>query len=188
MRQFSLITRMPQHIWLLRGYAGSGKDTAATILARLTNGTISSFASAVKDEVAMMYEFKREVLDTQEGKQRYVHFANGTSKTLRDLLIEHGQGQKQRNKDPQYWAKRLQAPPTTHWILSDWRFVAEKECLEYRFPEATFHTVHIQRDSIQAMATETEHELDGQPCQFVWPNNGTLQDLEHVVQDSVIGV
>jgi hypothetical protein len=177
---------MPQHIWLLKGYAGSGKDTSAEILVHNVNGTISSFASAVKDEVAIMYEFQREVLDTQEGKQRPVHFADGTCKTLRDLIIEHGQGQKQLYNDPQYWAKRLAAPQTDHWILSDWRFLAELDCLKSRFPEAQIHTVHIQRDSIRPMSSETEHELDGYPCEFVWPNNGSIQDLEQLVQGTVI--
>jgi hypothetical protein len=174
----------PTHIWLLRGYAGSGKDTAAMILSRLTGGTISSFASAVKDEVAGMYDFDRSVLDTQEGKQRRVHLADGTCKTLRDLLIQHGQGQKQETGDPQYWAKRLQVPNTTHWILSDWRFLAEWICLQARFPEAIFHTMQIVRDSVNPLDTETEHELDGVVC-VVWPNNGTIQDLEQYIQDTV---
>jgi hypothetical protein len=176
---------MVHTIWLLKGYAGSGKDTAAAMLARLTAGKCSSFASAVKDEVAAMYEFQREVLDTQEGKQRRVHFADGTCKTLRDLIIQHGEGQKQVYKDKQYWAKRVRAPTTDHWILSDWRFLAELECLKTRFPEARIHTVHIQRDSVQPMNNPTEHELDEIPCDIVWANNGSLQDLEQLVQDTV---
>lgn len=173
-----------QHIWLVHGYAGSGKDTAAALLAsQVKNATISSFASAVKDEVALMYEFDRPYLDTQAGKERIVGFVDGSVHTIRDLIISHAQTQKITYTDPQYWAKRVNpTPETEHWILSDWRFLAEYECLKTRFPNIPIHTLYIYRPSVIPLATETEHELDGFVSEFKVDNSGSLLYLANQLQ------
>lgn len=149
------------HIWLLSGYAGSGKDTIAAMMFEILGSfgvAQSSFASAVKDEVSVLYEVTRESLDTQEGKARVLHFADGSSETVRTLLIQHAETTKAAH-DPAVWANKLQAPNTTHWILSDWRFLVERETFLQRFPGAVVHTVRIVRPSVQPLATYTEHEL-----------------------------
>ena len=147
------------HILLLSGYAGSGKDTIAAMMLEILGSEASqaSFAGAVKDEVAVMYDLTRESLDTQAGKARVLHFADGTRKTVRDLLIEHAQTTKV-TEGQAVWANRLQKPNTDYWILSDWRFLAERDAIQ-RFPDATIHTVRIVRPSVEPLATYTEHEL-----------------------------
>ena len=176
----------PQHIWLLRGYAGSGKDTVANIMMNLLGHQqtcIGAFASAVKDEVAAMYEFDRATLDDPVQKNRHVKLANGRIATIRDLIIDHAEGEKQITGDPAVWAYRVfPKEGIQHWILSDWRFKEEYQALRVRFPKARFHTVHIQRPSVEPLASYTEHELDGTPTNAVIENVGSLLYLGSQVQ------
>ncbi len=167
----------PQTIWLISGYAGSGKDTTADMLENLIGPTIcvrDSFAGAVKDEVAAMYDFDRAYLDTAEGKARRIRLADGTHKTVRELLIEHAESTKVSTGDPAVWAKRLQAPVAPHWILSDWRFLDELFALRMRFPHAAIYTLRVQRPGVEIMDTRTEHELDGFVTQYTIENSGSL--------------
>ena len=165
---------MVEHIWLLAGYAGSGKDTAAQLLLSvLGDGAIGSFAGVVKDEVAQLYDIPRSSLDTQEGKATIVHFPTRTI-TARNLLIEHAEGEKKRTGDPAIWAQRIQPPPTSHWILSDWRFLDELLYLRFRFPSAAIHTLRIVRPDVHPLSTYTEHELDGFVFDHTIDNSGSL--------------
>ena len=173
----------PEHIWLIRGYAGSGKDTAAAIIAKnLSRANITAFASAVKDFVAAAYDIDRASLDTQEGKRKLV----GEGVTVRDLLIEHAQSEKVKHGDPAIWAKRVQPPPNTvHWILSDWRFLAELKCFRFRFPKSKIHTIEIVRNGITPLETETEHELDGFVCDVVLDNSSSRISLGNQIEHKI---
>lgn len=174
------------HIWLLHGYAGSGKDTAGALLKdMLPHAALTSFAAAVKDEVAVMYELDRPLLDTQEGKQKWLYFADGSHKQVRTLLIEHGEGQKRVHGNPAIWAERVQMPECQNWIFTDWRFLAELETMRRRFPDAAIHTVRILRPDIEPLATPTEHELDTFPSEFVAENSGSLLFLANQLRDII---
>ena len=174
-----------QHIWLFCGYAGSGKDTAAVLLASLVPCQRNSFAGAVKDEVSILYEFERAYLDTEAGKNRLIKFADGTFKTVRQLIIDHAESQKQETGNPAYWAEKLQAPTTPHWILSDWRFLAELASFRTRFPDAKIHTVRVVRPGVEPLATHTEHELDGFGCEHLLQNSGSLLYLSSQLKELV---
>jgi hypothetical protein len=167
----------PQIIWLISGYAGSGKDTTAELLVNLIGPTLctrDSFAGAVKDEVAAMYEFDRAYLNTAEGKARRIRMPDGTVKTVRELIIEHAESTKAATEDPAIWAKRLTSPSTPHWILSDWRFLDELIALRMRFPQAVIYTLRVKRPGVEHMNTYTEHELDGYVTQYTIENSGSL--------------
>lgn len=172
-------------IWLLRGFAGSGKDTVAAILRScLDHAEQSSFASAVKDEVAAMYEFDRAYLDTQEGKARIVRMADGTFCTVRDLIIEHGQSEKKRHDDLAVWARRVKpSEMTREWILSDWRFPEEFQCLQERFPDTQICTIHIYRNSIVPLTDATEHQLDTFKTDYQIDNSSSITELEQKIRE-----
>ncbi len=172
---------MVEHIWLFSGYAGSGKDTAAQLLVPLlgdSNATIGSFAGAVKDEVATLYGIPRHLLDSQQGKAQF----HESGLTYRQLLIEHAEGEKKRTQNPSIWATRIQAPPTSHWILSDWRFLDELLHIRFRFPKAAIHTVRITRPSVHPSNSYTEHELDSAIFDTVLDNSGSLLHLTKQIQ------
>lgn len=165
----------PKHIWLITGYAGSGKDTTANILADLlTDVATSSFASAVKDDVASMYNFNRAHLDTQEGKAQKICLPTGC-KTVREILIEHAEATKTVTHQG-IWAERLIAknPSVTHWILSDWRFIEELIVLRSRFPCARIHTLRVKRPSIIPSESYTERQLDDYIYEYTIENTGSI--------------
>ncbi len=167
------IPQTPQTIWLISGYAGSGKDTTADILTNLLGHhlvTRNSFAGAVKDEVAKLYDLDRAELDTPHGKARKL--SDGL--TVRDLIIYHAETTKAKENDPAIWAKRIRAPNTPHWILSDWRFLDELLHLRMRFPHAAVNTIRVQRPTVEPLETATEHELDSFVCQYTIENSGSL--------------
>ncbi len=165
----------PQVIWLISGYAGSGKDTTADILTNLLGQhvvTRDSFAGAVKDEVAALYDLDRAELDTTQGKAALL--PNDPTKTVRDLIIHHAETTKTSEGDPAIWAKRIRAPNTPHWILSDWRFLDELLHLRMRFPHAALYTLRVHRPTVEPLETATEHELDSFICQYTIENSGSL--------------
>jgi hypothetical protein len=176
----------PEHIWLICGYAGSGKDTAAGILAKnLARSSISSFASAVKDFVARQHNLERQLFDTQEGKRQRVD----SRRTIRDLLIEYAESEKLNYGDLAIWARRLNPPANTvHWILSDWRFLAELDCFRERFPKTHIHTIRIVRNGVVPLETETEHELDGVHCDVVLDNSSSRIALGNQIESKIHGV
>jgi hypothetical protein len=179
----------PNTIWLISGYAGAGKDTAAAIMLEAfgrQEAAVGSFAGAVKDEVAHIHSIPRTLLDTQAGKATY-HVSSGT--TVRELIIAHAEGEKERTCDPYIWARRISPPPATtiqHWILSDWRFPAEYICLRERFPNATIHTVRIVRgDGCIDVDSYTEHALDAFQFDHVLDNSGSLLFLTKQIHEMI---
>ena len=176
-------------LWLLTGYAGSGKSAAAVALHRsLPNSRCIAFADAVKDDVAATYGLKRHMCDTQDGKRTRITTAEG-SKTIRDLLIEHAEQEKAATGNPGVWAALVAlqmeaAPHVDHWIVHDWRFHAERETLRSCFPQATIVTLRIQRHGVAPTAHRTEHELDDLEMETV-RNSGTIEELREALRAKV---
>jgi hypothetical protein len=165
------------HVWLLAGYAGSGKTTAAYLLAKhLPKSRLLAFADRVKDEVAEQYGLPRPLLDTQEGKASLYK----DTQTVRDLLIQLSAERKHTMNNPAIWAeyvkKELQNPDIEHWIVHDWRYKAEYDCMK-SVPDIVLHTLRIQTH--RAPPTHpSERELDDQPIETTVWNTGSLEELE----------
>ena len=172
-----------RNIWLLSGHAGTGKDTAAAIMLEVlgsNRSAISSFAGAAKDAAAARYGIDRDLFDSQAGKATII----ASGKTVRELLIEHAEGEKVRTNDSYIWVKRL-APPAEsvmHWILSDWRFLAEHAALKAQYPCSRIHTIRIER-TVGASDSYTEHELDGVDFEARLDNSGSLLHLKQQILD-----
>ncbi len=177
----------PEYIWLLSGYAGSGKDTAGSILEGLlenTNVWTTSFAAQPKLEVSNMYSIPLELLNSQEGKQSLIPLSDGTQKQVRTLLIEYAQGKKKETNNPYIWAECLQpSNPAKHWILTDWRFLGELECLQRRFPNTRIITLRVLKPDVIPLKSETEHELDTYMCNFSLDNSGSLLYLANQLNE-----
>ena len=171
------------HIWLLAGYAGSGKTTAGNILhTLLANSCMTAFAKKVKDCVASHYELDRDLCDTQEGKASIV--IGNTS--VRQLLIEYSLQQKQIHNDA-YWAnfvkEEIVANPSVDWIIHDWRYLAEYVTIQ-TIPNAIVHTIRIHNPRVQGIKVPSEQELDTFPMSIL-VNDGTLEDLTNRLHDLI---
>lgn len=82
----------------ITGLIGSGKDTAADYLCTFHGFKRMSFASALKDAVAIIFNWDRELLE-------------GSTKASREW----------REQVDEWWAERLNIPHLTpRWVLQQW--------------------------------------------------------------------
>jgi hypothetical protein len=173
-------------LWFIAGYSKSGKTTVGDLLTEITKGNHTTFAKAVKDDVARITGIERTLFETQTGKA--ATYVNG--KTGRQLLIEHAAIEKERTGNPAYWAVKVgdeiaAAPSTADWILSDWRYKAEIEHICQRFPERRCITIHIERPGNIPSSSPSEHELDDETYDYNILNSGSLMYLGAQIQNIV---
>lgn len=182
-----LVQETAMDIYLLSGYAGSGKSHVSKLLEGLyANVRRTSFAKRVKDDVARIYSIPRDICDTQEGKKLFVMTATG-DKQVRELLIEYATKMKQTTDNPAIWAdyvvtEILANPEVTTWILDDWRFKKEYERLRSAIPSARIHRFRIYNSSVKPLEDPSEHDLDDEPMDFEILNTGTSEELISVLQ------
>ena len=170
------------NIYLLAGYAGSGKSCAGALLqSMLPNSACLAFATQIKDDVAHVYNIPRHLFDTQEGKQSTVTVSHGTF-TLRELLIEYSQHGKDVTNDDAIWAKGVvdeirKTPTVMNWIIHDWRYTYEYTTLRDAFPQALIHRIRIHRPSVIPQHIPSEQSLENYPVdQTVW-NTRDIKEL-----------
>lgn len=176
-------------IFLLSGYAGSGKTTAGDLLCGLLGPSTRStaFATAVKDQVAEMYGFSRHWCDSPRGKQNIISTADCGKKTVRQLLIEHSAAMKWEHGNPGYWAdivaEEIAKEPVADWVIHDWRYKREIQTLRVAFPDAQFITLRIQRASVIPLMDPSEHDLDEFVVDHDIQNDTTEHDLKQKLAD-----
>lgn len=165
-------------VYLLAGYAGSGKTTAGALLEKLIPDVRTiAFADAVKKEVAELYNFPHELCFSQSGKASVVY----EGKTVRQLLIEHSYEKKQLY-GADVWAQKvvntIKSVKDTNWIIHDWRYVEEYNCLR-RNLDAKLITMRIVRSSVLPLDIPSEHDLDNTPVDFTIYNDSNIIDLQN---------
>ena len=173
-------------IFLLSGYAGSGKDTFADILIQMFESKGKSykkyaFADEVKKDISNIYKdsLSSESLLTQEGKAKLIETTEGV-KTARQLLIEHSANMKKVHGD-NYWAQivcsQIDSSIDIH-IISDWRYDIEYETIHSYFHSELIITVRINRPYISVSSDPSEHELDYKIFDYVVKNYSDLENLK----------
>lgn len=172
-------------IYMIAGYAGSGKSTAGTILMTLCGAGAQrrAFGDAVKDDVSRMYNVPRHLLDTQEGKRMMWATPNG-EKTLRTLLIEHSAAMKVEHENDGYWADKVveSINPEFPTIIHDWRYGIEYERIKARFQQETIITIRIVRNAVIPLDDPSEHCLDDMYTTYTITNDRTIDELYNSLQ------
>jgi len=174
-------------IFLLTGYAGSGKTTAGEILMKLLENygaKSAAFGDCVKEETALLYDFPLDLAYSQEGKNTVVHTIKG-QKTVRQILIDYSLEMKQIHGND-IWAKKIvdkmcQFPEYFPWIIHDWRFIEELDTIKRSF-YIKIITIRILRPDIVSLDTPSEHQLDDCETDHTVINDGTLEDLTDKVK------
>ena len=168
------------NIWLIAGYAGSGKTTVGELLAKKLSAGLTAFAKEVKNQLAAQL---RVWMDTQEGKARQLN--------IRQLLIDFS-ADKKKEKGEAVWAEYVaneiaQSFDQKNWVIHDWRYVVELDTLKQRFPHARIHTVRVVSNRVPVPSEQvlSEHDLDGRTVHTVLSNNGTLDDLHTALDDMI---
>lgn len=173
------------NIYLLSGYAGSGKSFAATCLQRcIKDSRQVAFADPIKAAVSKKYNISRTLCDTQEGKAALVD-ENGT--TVRDLLIQYAANAKIIYGNSVFADSVVDTirknSSILSWIVHDWRYLTEYTTLYSAFPNATIHRIRIVRTSVQSMPIPSEHELDTYEMDHSIYNDGTAAELTETLID-----
>ena len=174
---------------MLSGWAGSGKDAAATLMVEEMAFQRLAFADALKKDAAQVTglplvlfhspSLKNEPLGTT------VH-PYTTAETPRDVLLQHGA--QARAADPDIYTRTvvkcihdLNLPRV---VISDWRMLHEYNFITRALPDYRIITARIFRDSVSPRPESIEHELDEFTFNVTLYNNGSTSDLRDMLHHS----
>ena len=119
-------------ILALLGWSHSGKDTTADILQELGYKRYA-FATPLKDIASTLFQFPRELADTQEGKQSLWRVGY-TQKTIRQILLDFARLDRQRFGDGIYAEEIVnqisQLPDSSKVVITDLRYPIELTTLQ----------------------------------------------------------
>ena len=173
-------------IVLLTGYAGSGKDAAAALMAEEMDYFRTAFATPLKEEVVAATELAAHHFQDRHLKDTPL-FSHG-GRTPRELLLGHALIR--RTTDPDVYARHVAGTirlwhSHTRFVVSDWRYEREYAFLRAAFPNAEIRRVRVQRDSVIPREDEPEHDLDDAAMDIVISNNGSISDLRDALHSSI---
>ncbi len=175
------ITMPPHTILMLSGWAGSGKDAAATLLCEEFGFQRTAFADALKEDVAAATGIPVALFHDAAAKDYPLEGA-----TPRSLLIQHALAA--RATDPDIYSRRvaelLVGSQDQKTVISDWRYPREYEYLQRALPDAKILRVRIVRPTVTQRNTDSEMALDGEPMDFVIHNDAGVAAL----RDSLKGL
>lgn len=167
---------------MLSGWAGSGKDAAATLLCEEFGFQRVAFADALKEDVAAATGIPIALFHDTATKDYPLEGA-----TPRSLLIQHALNV--RAADPDIYSRRIAellccAAGAQRTVISDWRYPREYEYLRATMPDAKILRVRIVRPTVPQRNTASEMALDGEPMDFVIHNDAGVAGL----RDSLKGI
>ena len=189
------------------GLIGSGKDTVAQQLIDNHNFVKISFADKLKDAVAVMFNWNRELLDGKTDESRawrekedaYWTAETGRSITPRLVLQEFGTECMREGFFDGIWVsltkQHILNNPDTNFVIPDVRFPNEAKML-YEIDGEVWRVKRGQ-DPVwfriyQDVGVEPK---DVHPSEWAWAhtkftqtieNNGTLEQLRNQVQDHLV--
>jgi hypothetical protein len=199
-------------ILLVSGWKGSGKDILSEYLVKKYNFTQMSYASALKDQVAVRYSIDRHHLDSQEHKElplkdypvdldhpiiKYTfddlvtHYRVMNGKlchTPRSILILEGTYMA-RVIDSQIWIKtmirNIEKSNCNRIVISDTRFVNEIELIRSKLPDFKVLTLRVNRHDFTDSVDITERGLDNYVFDHIINNKGTLEQYYNNIESFI---
>jgi hypothetical protein len=171
-------------IVFLSGWAGSGKDAAATLMVEEMGFTRHAFADSLKEDVATRTNIPVATFHSHYAKNRPLEAPSPmypTALTPRDLLIQHAAAARAANPDI-YAEDVARSIGASHGqlrhVISDWRYPNEFDHIRGTMGDtATLLRIRVHRDSVIPIADPTEHYLDTETMDAVILNNGHISDL-----------
>ena len=181
---------------MLSGWMQSGKDTVGDFLVKHFAFCRFAFADVLKDEVSEMFQISRASLDTTEGKCRI--FDKSTGRTVRDVLIDHGQARRAENAD--YWVNRVIATiekrekdlniQINRIVITDWRFPNEYHVMkrwidEQGGEESSVYAWRVNRWREPPLLDPTELALDDFTFDVVLNCDQGVPELQSIARDEM---
>jgi hypothetical protein len=175
---------------ILTGWSQSGKDTVADILVDNYGFTKYAIADPLKDLCAELYEFPREMADTQEGK-RTLWTVGYKTKTIRELLLDTAKMDRSRFGDDIYINKvltKVETDKRQNIVISDLRYFTEltpiKEFAKVHGTTADVWKIVRNGQVISPVDDESEYILETLKPKFILQNPGTsIEALEERISE-----
>lgn len=173
-------------VYLIAGYATSGKDTVGSIFERVGFRRYA-FADPLKFYSAQLHGYDIKLTQTQSGKETVVHSkkTNRTA-TVRQFLIDDSLQMKKEQGD-NIWGRAVVEEIRTHTpkyaVITDWRYKHEAAYLRAQLPHAKIITLRVLRDSVKPSTDASEHDLDSVQTDFTIHNNTTIDSLTNHCYD-----
>jgi len=169
---------------IISGWAGSGKDAAASILMDELGFQRFAFADPLKHDVARETGISLEHFYSRHLKDSPIEF-DGEMITPRALLIEAAANA--RAKYPNIYANMIadsiQQVGSERVVISDWRYRNEYEVLRTFFDKVV--RIRVSRPGIAQSPEPSEHDLDGEPMDIEIQNGGSISMLRYTLKDLV---
>lgn len=173
---------MARNIFLIAGYAGSGKDTLADIVScSFLNFNRFAFADELKTFTAEKHGFNKILCYNQESKKQIVY----SDLTVRDLLIKEALFK--RKQDPDIWVDKvvekikLRCNKDSNVIIPDFRYPNEYNRLKNVFNNDNIITVLVKRFSKSNVDDVSETSLDTFKFDKIIENTADLKTLRYNV-------
>jgi hypothetical protein len=164
----------------LTGYAQSGKDTVAKILVNQYGYKRVAFADKIRE---LLLEVNPIMYNGGRLSVLVDNFGWDVAKAqpeVRRLLQDLGVGARKLFGDG-FWIKQALAPKLTHQniVVTDVRFINEAEMIQHLDGQIW----RIKRLGVAAVNDHvSESEMDDYKVDQIFVNNGTLDDLEHLIK------
>ena len=173
-------------VYLITGYATSGKDTVGSIMERVGFRRYA-FADPLKFYSSNFHGYNIQLTQTQSGKETVVQSKQtDRSATVRQFLIDDSLRLKKLKGD-NIWAEAIQeqivADNLKYIVITDWRYRHELAYLQSTLKDAKLITIRVIRDSVKPIQDPSEHDLDGYVTNFTIKNNGTIDALTNQCYD-----
>jgi hypothetical protein len=176
---------------MLSGWAGSGKDTAASILVEQYGFQRVAFADALKIDATQRSGIPLDAFHSA-AKDKLLQTpcpAFPTAKTPRDILLQLAL--QMRAENPDIYADSIichivESAKEQKFVVSDWRYRREAMRIQEMLPYANIIRVRIHRPGIVASSDLSEHDLDNEKMDLIIENNSGLSDLESQINDKLI--
>lgn len=169
---------------LIAGWAGSGKDAAASFFVNDHGFQRFAFADPLKEDVSRRTGIPLEVFHDPALKD--IPWQQ-TDKSPRTLLIERAA--EVRASDPDCYSRaigqqilaEIAATGQRRFVISDWRYKRESQYLR-SIPGLRILCTRVERPGIQPSAHPSEHDLDDEPITVAMDNRGDLEGLRGTVR------
>jgi energy-coupling factor transporter ATP-binding protein EcfA2 len=170
---------MNNKIFLLTGYCGCGKTTAALLMKKLLKSHtahLAIFDDPVIKDASEKYRFPLELARTHAGKQSICHTST-SSKKINELIDIH-RAELKRVYGEDILARKIidtvySYPSSDTWIVHDWRSLEDASGLKSALDPAILITVRIVRYGVAEdtadVGFKTSHTI---------VNDGSIQELE----------
>ena len=160
------------------GYAKSGKDTAAEIIAlNYSQFRIKKFSGKLKQVASILTGIPAELFENHNVKEKYI---SGWDMTARELLQKLGTDAVRNNLHKDAWVMSLFADyhQNDSWIITDCRFPNEFDYVK-KFGGITIKIIRNGVYAVNSHASETA--LDSYTFDEIIENNGTITEFRENV-------